>query len=71
MNVRVVEGPDGRILECASAIDGVDDAIGLVTACIEHGTNRLLIDARWLPDAFFDLRTRSAGEFLQKRPSHG
>ena len=52
--------------ECDIDIARVDDALLLVTACIEEQTGRLLIDASRLPDDFFDLKTRFAGEFIQK-----
>jgi PadR family transcriptional regulator, regulatory protein AphA len=42
------------------------DALDLVSACVEHGTNRLLMDAACLPDEFFRLRTGLAGAVLQK-----
>jgi hypothetical protein len=52
--------------ECEIDIVRVDDALRLVTACIEQDTGRVLIEAARLPDEFFDLRTRFAGEFIQK-----
>ena len=55
-----------RFTECGIDIVRVDDAIELVTACIEEQTGRVLIDAARLPDDFFDLKTRFAGGFIQK-----
>ena len=55
-----------RFTECGIDIVRVDDALELVTACIEQETGRVLIDAARLPDEFFDLKTRFAGEFIQK-----
>ena len=52
--------------ECEIEIARVDDALQLVTACFEEQTGRLLIDSSRLPDEFFDLKTRFAGEFVQK-----
>jgi hypothetical protein len=52
--------------ECEIDISRVDDALELVTACIEQQTGKLLIEADRLPDDFFDLKTRFAGEFIQK-----
>ena len=54
------------ITECEIDVRRVDDALELVTVCIEQQTGRLLIDAARLPDEFFDLKTRFAGEFIQK-----
>jgi hypothetical protein len=55
-----------RIVECVGPIAQVDDALGLVAACVEQGSTRLLLESRHLPADFFELRTRFAGEFLQK-----
>jgi RNA polymerase sigma factor (sigma-70 family) len=59
-------GETGRILECLEPIATTGDALGLVSACIEHDATRLLLEDRHLPPAFFDLRTGFAGEFVQK-----
>jgi hypothetical protein len=55
-----------RFTECSIDIVGVEDALELVTACIEEETGGVLIDAARLPPSFFDLKTRFAGEFIQK-----
>ncbi|MDP9912914.1 hypothetical protein J2W27_005046 [Variovorax boronicumulans] len=57
---------EATAVEWTSAVTAPEEATELVSACFEHDTNRLLIDARVLPPAFFALRTRFAGEFLQK-----
>jgi hypothetical protein len=62
----VLEREGSRIVEWVGAIDRVDDALDLVSACFENNSRRLLLDSSHLPAAFFDLRTRFAGEFLQK-----
>lgn len=54
------------IVECQSPITKLEDALNLVAACGEYQTNRLLLDAGFLPESFFDLRSRFAGEFIQK-----
>jgi hypothetical protein len=54
------------IVECSDEVQRVDDAVDLVAACVEAGSNRLLLDSCFLPPAFFDLSSRFAGEFLQK-----
>ena len=71
MNVETISHLDVRIIECMSQISRVDDAVDLVTACIEHGSRLLLLEARVLSDSFFDLRTRVAGELVQKLQSYG
>lgn len=44
----------------------VDDALRFVEASYEHQTRAFLLDGGLLPPEFFDLRTRFAGEFVQK-----
>ena len=53
-------------MECVDSIARTDDALGLVTACVENDAPRLLLTSRSLPAAFFDLHSKFAGEFLQK-----
>jgi hypothetical protein len=55
-----------RFVEWSQPIARVDDALRFVEASYEHGTRAFLIDGRLLPAEFFELRTRFAGEFLQK-----
>jgi hypothetical protein len=42
------------------------DAVGVVDACIESGTDRLLLDDGALPPEFFDLSTGVAGAMVQR-----
>jgi GrpB-like predicted nucleotidyltransferase (UPF0157 family) len=64
--VRVLDRAAGRIVERLAPITRVEDALDLVACCVEHGSTRLLLEAGVLPEAFFELRTRFAGELLQK-----
>ncbi|MGH9196170.1 MAG: DUF4180 domain-containing protein [Acidimicrobiia bacterium] len=66
MNTEVVERDGVRIVRCTEEIGRVDDAVELISACFEASSRRLLIESRYLPEVFFDLSTRFAGEFLQK-----
>jgi hypothetical protein len=66
MEVEVLDRDGVRIVECTDLIARVDDALELIAACIERHSTRLLLDSRHLPAAFFDLRSKFAGEFLQK-----
>lgn len=54
------------VVEWTSPLQDVREATDLVGASMEHDTDRLLLDAGLLPPAFFVLRTRFAGEFLEK-----
>lgn len=42
------------------------DAVDLIAKAIEHGAEVVLVPAARLTDDFFNLRTRVAGEFVQK-----
>lgn len=47
------------------------DPLRAVRSCIEQGAPALLFDAGTLPVAFFDLRTGSAGELVQRLVNYG
>lgn len=49
----------------------VDDAVRLVEAAYEQDTRAFLLEGNLLPAEFFDLRTRFAGEFVQKLVNYG
>ena len=49
----------------------VDDARRLVEASYEQQSRAFLLDGSLLPAEFFDLRTRFAGEFVQKLVNYG
>jgi predicted deacetylase len=51
---------DGPRLESDS------DAVDLIAKALEHGAEVVLLPAEQLTDDFFNLRTRRAGEFVQK-----
>jgi hypothetical protein len=66
MQLKIVDQQGRRIAICVEPITRVEDALGLVAACMEHDSERLLLESDRLPAAFFDLRSGFAGEFLQK-----
>lgn len=55
--VPIVEGFD---------ISRLDDALELISACYEHSAHAVLLESAALPEPFFVLATRFAGEFVQK-----
>jgi len=58
-----------RVFECASegpALQNDRDALELITAAWENRANFLVIPVERLGEDFFRLRTRIAGEILQK-----
>jgi Domain of unknown function (DUF4180) len=66
MHLKTFDHHGVQIVECVDAITRVEDAMDLVAACFEHDAQRVLLESRVLPTAFFDLRSGFAGEFLQK-----
>ena len=63
-----------RIFECAA--EGAQpkndhDAVELITAAWEHHARFIVIPAERLDDDFFRLKTRIAGEILQKFVTYG
>jgi hypothetical protein len=66
MEIGIINYKNARILECLSPITGMEDALDVVAASHEHDSDRFLLESPVLPDTFFDLRTRFAGEFVQK-----
>jgi hypothetical protein len=66
MQLKTFEHDGVRIVECVDSITRIEDAMDLVAACFEHDAERVLLESRVLPAAFFDLSSGFAGEFLQK-----
>ena len=66
MKTDLLERGSVRIVECLEAITATGDALELVSACAEQDATRILLDDRFLPPAFFELRSGFAGEFVQK-----
>jgi hypothetical protein len=54
-------------------VDGaiIFNPLDLIGACLEHGTDGLLLDHGALPASFFDLSSGVAGELLQKLANYG
>ena len=53
-------------LECIGSVAELNDALAIVAASYELNATRLLLRDKQLPAEFFDLKTRFAGEFIQK-----
>jgi hypothetical protein len=69
MTFTCVQNDRVRYLRCDSPAFIVRDeqsALDLITASGEHRTHRILIPDACLSDEFFDLKTRTAGLFVQK-----
>ena len=66
MNLRLTERAARPVLVCESPVERAADALDVVSASFEHRAPRLLLDETDLPDAFFELKSGFAGEFVQK-----
>jgi len=69
MNYTLIHAQDKTYIECdpsETCLSNEADALELVAACGENGTQRLMIHASNLAPEFFDLSTRVAGEILLK-----
>ncbi|MBW7452958.1 DUF4180 domain-containing protein [Paenibacillus sepulcri] len=70
MNITRVETDAGTIAVVSSSeivIEDVQSALDLMaTVQYEAGTDRIVINKSLLNESFFDLKTRLAGEILQK-----
>jgi hypothetical protein len=74
MNVRIIETDGIVYIEGISdkiLIENERDAVDIVGLCGEHDTHRLMLHADNLTDQFFDLKTRLAGDVLQKFANYG
>ncbi len=69
MNVQLVEKNGKSYLECLPdewQLASEQDALDLVGACGEYGTQNLMLHAESLPEAFYNLKTRLAGNVMLK-----
>ena len=69
MNHRLITKYAQTYLECQpgeTRLAGERQALELVAACLENGTDRLMLHAGNLTDDFYRLRTGVAGDILQK-----
>jgi len=66
MQIQLLQGTRSPILECIGLIVDLNDALTIVAASYELNTNRVLLRDRQLPEEFFELQNRFAGEFIQK-----
>ena len=69
MNYRLIDTTPYHFLEClpeGGIIHSEQDALDWLALCGEHGTDRLMIHASNLTNAFFDLSSGLAGAILLK-----
>lgn len=73
MEYRVVEVNGNRYVEClpdGGMLTSERDALELVAACGETGTNQVMLHAGNLPAEFYDLKTGLAGAVLLKMSNY-
>ena len=69
MNYRAIEKDGKTYIESLPGdglLDSENAALDLVAACAEYRSNSLLLPAGMLPEAFFNLKTKLAGQVLLK-----
>jgi len=68
MKLTIHSGPKGKIVELDSGFNlhTVNDFIDLIGNANYHETSNIIISENNLPKTFFQLKTRMAGEVLQK-----
>ncbi len=70
MNIRIIAGPVtplARVTSDEVLITDVDSALDLIADVYYHsGTRNLILDSSSFDARFFDLKTRLAGDILQK-----
>lgn len=69
MNIKIHESDNGKIAEIISdgiAIKGVDDALDLMAESRYLDAGKMIIHEDQITPSFFDLKTRLAGDILQK-----
>jgi hypothetical protein len=69
MNIKIHESVNGKIAEIISdgiAIKDVDDALDLMAESRYLDAGKIIIHENQITPLFFDLKTRLAGEILQK-----
>lgn len=74
MNMQVMKYGNTVYLEAMprqKLIENEHDAVDVIGVCGEHNSTRLLLYAENLTDQFFDLKTRVAGQILQKFMNYG
>lgn len=69
MTFRAFDHDGTKIVELAAGggtLESERDALDLISACMEHASDRLLIDGACLSEGFYRLRTGLAGAVAQK-----
>lgn len=74
MNYQIKETENKKYIELTSAatpLSSENDALDLIALCWEHETNYVLIHKDVLSESFFDLKTKTAGNIIQKFVNYG
>lgn len=74
MNYQIIEGQSNKYIELntyAAPLNTENDALDLISLCWEHETNALMIPYEILSEDFFKLKTKIAGDIIQKFTNYG
>ena len=74
MNYQIKETENKKYIELMSAANPLsteNDALDLIALCWEHETNYIVIHQEALSESFFDLKTKAAGNIIQKFVNYG
>ncbi|MFC5403150.1 DUF4180 domain-containing protein [Cohnella soli] len=74
MNVQIRELESKKYIEIISTTEPLStehDALDLISLCWEHGINALMIHDAVLSEDFFKLKTKLAGNMIQKFINYG
>lgn len=74
MNYQIKEIENKKYIELISAdtpLSTENDALDIIALCWEHETNYVLIHKDVLSESFFDLKTKTAGNIIQKFVNYG
>lgn len=66
LSIKKINAKDIAVLESNSQLKTIQDFVDLVGNVFYYGVDQVLVSKNQLPCDFFDLKTRFAGEVLQK-----
>jgi molybdopterin-guanine dinucleotide biosynthesis protein A len=74
LNYQIIKIENKKYIELISAdtpLSTENDALDLISLCWEHETSFVVIHNEALSESFFDLKTKAAGNIIQKLVNYG
>jgi hypothetical protein len=74
LNYQIIKIENKKYIELISAdtpLSTENDALDIIALCWEHETNYVVIHNAALSESFFDLKTKAAGNIIQKLVNYG